>query len=172
MKIYHLLIICLSLHLIVSCRQNIKWENVTIKNGVYVNETDGEKLDGKFISDDKSEENVILFEYSNGIPVGEWSDTHRGDLIHSGKYLEEEDTKITIQRFTKCKRVDLDFWKEADYQFLTLELIEPTTVDTLTLKKVIEITKRSLLNKYKFKTILIDSIGLTDKNYIYEKDIK
>ena len=161
----------------VSCRQSIKWENVKIKDGLYVDSSSGEILDGKYKSvtppeHDISREDVIIFEYSNGIPVGEWSDTYGGDLIHSGKYLKEEDTKSNIQRLTKCKRVDLDLWKEADYQFLTLELIEPLAADTLTLEKVIEITKSSLLEKYKFKTIMIDSIGLTDKNYIYEYDIE
>ena len=136
----------------------------------------GEILDGKYksvthLGHDMSRVDIIIVEYSNGIPVGEWSDTHAGDLIHSGKYLKEEGTKSNIQRLTKCKRVDLDLWKEADYQFLTLELIEPLASDTLTLEKVIEITKSSLLEKYKFKTIIIDSIGLTDKNYIYEYNI-
>lgn len=176
MKKYFFLLFCVTL-LLASCRQSIKWENVKIKDGLYVDSSSGEILDGKYISETPPEhamsrEDVILFEYSSGIPVGEWSDTYGGELIHSGEYLKEEDAKSKIQRLTKCKRVDLDLWKEADYQFLTIELIEPVEADTLTLNKVIEITKSTLFEKYKFKTIIIDSIGSTTKNYIYEYDIE
>ncbi len=176
MKKYLIVPICI-VYLFVSCRQSINYDNIKIKDGLYIDSSNGEVLDGRYISvtpsaHEMSKEDVITVEYSNGIPNGEWTDTYGGDLIHSGKYLSEENTKSSIQQLTKCKRVDLDFWKEGDFPFLTLELIEPTVTDILTLQKVVEISKYDLLKKYKFKEIKIDSIGKTDKNYIYEYDLK
>ncbi|MEY5049722.1 MAG: hypothetical protein RLZZ175_3081 [Bacteroidota bacterium] len=161
----------------VSCKQSINYDNIKIKDGLYIDSNSGDALDGQYISvsspsSEITKENVITCEYSNGIPVGDWTETYGGDLIHSGKYLSEENTKSSIQKLTKCKRVDLDNWKEADFPFLNIELIEPVVTDTLTLQKVSEVIKNNLFNKYKFKVVKIDSIGNTNKNFIYEFNIK
>jgi hypothetical protein len=160
-----------------SCTQSIQRENVKIKDGLYVDALSGEILDGKYKSETPSDgnyhnENVVLHEYSNGIPIGEWSDTHGGELIHSGEFLEEEDTKLKIQNLTKSNRVDLNLWKEVDFKYLTLELIAPKVSDTLTLNKVVELTKNSLFEKYRFRMIRIDSVVVTNRNFIYEREIK
>lgn len=162
---------------IVSCTQNIKDESLKIKDGLYIDSSNGKPLNGNYKSTTTPEhslkkENVITSEYLNGIPVGKWTDINGDDLIHSGEYLKEESIKVIIQRLTNCKRVDLNLWKELNYTYLTLELIQPKTTDTITLKKVVKDTKKSLLMKYRFNEIIIDSIGETNKNYIYEFEIK
>lgn len=176
MKKYLIGLFCLT-NIVISCTQNVIYENVKIKDGIYINSSTGEILNGKYKSVSTPEhslekKDIISFEYLNGIPVGEWSDIYGGELIHSGKYLEEDNIKTSLQKLTECKRVDLNLWKESDYKYLTLELIQPKITDTLTLKKVADIAKKNLLIKYKFKEIIIDSIGDTNKNYIYEFEIK
>jgi len=176
MKVYGIALLFFAL-LFISCRKEIKYENIGLKNGLYTDLSNGKILDGKYKSLTQPEnalqkENVIEREFSDGIPTGEWTETYGGDLYFNGEYLIEEDLKSDIQKTTKCKRVDLDFWKELYYPYLTIGLIQPEVTDTLTLQKVIELSKSQLLNKYNFRSVRIDSIGQTRNNYIYSSDLK
>lgn len=159
-----------------SCRQEINFDSIRIKNGLYINVQNGEILDGHYksvttVNGNFQKSDVILLEYVDGIPVGNWSDTYNGDLIHSGTYLEEVATKSKIQQLTNSKRVDLNLWKESDEPSLTIELIEPRITDSVTLKKVINCTN-NFDKSYKFNQIYIDSIVTTNKNYIYKVESK
>lgn len=159
-----------------SCNEEINFDNIHLKNGLYINDRNGEILDGHYksvtpVNGNFQKTDVILLEYSDGIPVGNWSDTYNGDLIHSGTYLEETAIKSKIQQLTNSKRVDLNLWEESDEPSLTIELIEPRVTDSLTLKKVINCTN-NFDKSYKFNQIYVDSIVTTNKNYIYEVESK
>lgn len=175
MKLY-LAILCL-IFVAVSCRQPIIYDNVKIKDGLYIDSSNGEILNGKYQSITPPEnamerKHVSTFEYSNGIPINDWTYSYGGEMIHTGKYLKEDNIKSIFQELTKSRRVDLDLWKEGDFPFLTVELIQPKMTDTLTLEKVVEISKAKLVKTYDFKQILIRSISTTDNNYIYKSELK
>lgn len=175
MKTYLFVLFCPILF--ASCRQSIKPGNVKIKDGLYIDSPSGEMLNGKYRSVTPPEqamekEHISTFGYTNGVPSGEWTYSYGGDLIHHGEYLDHDILKTHIQSLTNCLRVDVNLWKEGDKQFLTLELIQPTATDTLTLQKVTEAAKTSLSEGQPFKEIIIDLIGPTERNCIYRHGIK
>ncbi len=162
--------------LAISCRQNISYENVKINDGLYIDSSSGKILDGKYQSitpaDEKrvAREHVSIFEYSKGIPIGEWKYSYGGEVIHTGKYLTEATIQENLKELTKSKRVDMNLWKEGDYPFLTINLILPRIIDTLTLQKIFEISKITLSKNYEFNEIMI--VDASKSEYIYRREVK
>lgn len=95
----------------------------------------------------------------------------KGDLIHSGDYLAKTALNDKIILLAKCKRVDINLWQEGDCPILTIDLINPISKDSNTLKTISEMTIQSFRNKYKFKTLYIDNVTMKERTTLKETNI-
>lgn len=176
MKLNYLLLTILFFTLI-CCEQAIDSDGIERKNGLYINSTNGNTLDGKYksvssIGGAYSGNHVSTSEYKDGIPVREWTYTFNGDPIHSGKYLVEKELKSKINSLTKSKRTDLNLWEEGGYYIINLELISPVKVDSSLIKNVVNLTNQVLLEKFKYKKIDVFRVNDTVKEKVYSEKVK
>jgi hypothetical protein len=156
---------------------NIDSINIIIKNGRYIDSTTGKPLDGTYKSPSRwdgfgEDEHCLKEQYEKGIPTGKWMYSFKGDLIHSGIYLEETVLSDKLISLTKSKRIDINLWQEADYSYLTIDLINPIFKDSNTVETISELTMQSLSNKFKFKTLYIDNVTGKERTTLKEIDIK
>lgn len=155
----------------------IDYENIVIKNDLYVDSTTGMPLDGTYKSPSQwdgfgKDEHCSKQKYEKGIPTGKWMYSFKGDLIHSGVYLEKTELNDKLISLAKCKRVDINLWQEGDYPILTIDLINPISKDSITVETISELTIQSLNNKFKFKTLYIDNVTEKERTTLKETDIK
>lgn len=148
--------------------------NIVIINDVYVDSTTGKPLDGTYKSPSQwdgygKDEHCSKEQYKKGIPTGKWMYSYKGDLIHSGSYLDRKELNSKLISLTKCKRVDINLWQEGDYPFLTIDLINPISTDSNTIGIISDVTIQSLGNKFNFRTLYIDKV--TSKERIRLKEI-
>ena len=102
------------------------------------------------------EENTLIYlEYDMGVPVNNWKELNRDELIHSGNYIIEPLTSQKIKELTESFRVDLNLWSEIDYYTLNIELITPKSMSNNKEKKIINLINNELLQTYKFEGIRI-----------------
>lgn len=155
----------------------IDYEKIIIKNDLYVNSTTGMPLDGTYKSPSQwdgfgKDEHCSKQKYEKGIPTGKWMYSFKGDLIHSGVYLEKTKLNDKLSSLAKCKRVDINLWQEGDYPILTIDLINPISKDSNTVETISELTIQSLSNKFKFKTLYIDNVTGKERTTLKVADIK
>lgn len=124
-------------------------QHIIHTDGLSIDSLTGKVLDGTYKSSSDWD----------GVGGGEHCSKHlysyKGDMIHSGEYLQEENLKQEIIAISESKIVLFDLWQEGGYEMLTVSLIQPqksnpTTVDKISKKVIFE-----LKNKYKFKTLYI-----------------
>lgn len=77
-----------------------------------------------------------------------------------------------LASLSKCKRVDINFWKEGNYPLLTIDLINPFSKDSNTMETISKLTIQSLSHKFKFKTLYIDNVIGKERTRLKETDIK
>lgn len=155
----------------------IDYDNIVIKNNLYVNSTNGKLLDGTYKSPSQwdgfgKDEHCSKQQYEKGIPTGKWMYSFKGDLIHSGIYLEKTELNDKLISVAKCKRVDINLWQEGDYPILTIDLINPISKDSNTLETISELTMQSLSNKFKFKTLHICNVTEKERTTLKQTDIE
>lgn len=159
-----------------SCRQSIEYDNIQNKDGIYIDKTTNRILNGRYRSktlNSFSKETIIKKEFKDGIQVGEWEEWHGDELIHIGKYIQEDKLSKQIKNIAGSKRVNLNLWKEGNYEMLSIELVQPTYADTSRFEKIAEITKKALIDKFSFTTLIIDSISNSKVDRrIFEKQIQ
>jgi hypothetical protein len=159
-----------------SCIRTVGPEERTLRDGLHLSSSTGELLDGKFKQVTKPDpehpfdrEHVSLLEYDDGVPVGSWSYTFGGDLIHSGEYLDEPEVKDSMKSITGCARIDLDLWKEGWYPFLSVRLIKPLRYDSVALESLEQLSAERLRAKYPHSSFDVTLVGDTLEE-VYSKD--
>ncbi len=169
LKIRLLIILCLA---IISCTKTVEFEKIQRKDGSYSNEDNGELLDGEYkcvkpIGGTYNGNHESTFKYDEGIPIGEWTYTFNGDLIHSGKYLVENELKANIISLTNSKRIDLNLWEEGGDWMLDIELIFPEEKDSSVIKTVVETANDALLTNYNYTIVNVFAVNDSVKEKIY-----
>jgi hypothetical protein len=157
---------------------NIDYDNIVIKNGLYIDSTIGKPLDGMYKSPSLwdgfgKDEHCCKIHYEKGIPTGKWMYSFKGELIHSGVYLDERDLNHELISLSKSKRVDINLWEEGEgYPMLTIDLINPISQDSNTIETISKLTIQSLNNKYKFKILYIENVTEKERITLKETSIK
>lgn len=154
----------------------IAFENIIFKNNLYVDSASGILLDGTYKSPSQwdgfgNDEHCWKGQFENGIPIGKWMYSYKGDLIHAGKYLEKTELNDKLLGLAKCKRVDINVWQEGDDPILTIDLINPTLKDSATLETISDLTIQMLQHKFKFKTLFIDEVSSKERITLMKKNI-
>ncbi len=154
----------------------IAFENILLKNNLYVDSASGILLDGTYKSPSQwdgfgKDEHCWKGQFENGIPIGKWMYSYKGDLIHSGEYLKKSQLNDKILVLAKCKRVDINVWQEGDDPILTIDLINPTTKDSATLETISDLSIQMLQHKFKFKTLFIDEVSSKERITLMQKNI-
>lgn len=148
-----------------SCRTELSSVDIEMNQGFYVLKESGEKLNGKYLLKDtvegiscKGSFHETEEEYKEGIPINNWLNKFNGDLIHKGQYLKEPKIQDMISDLTKSQRVDLNYWQEGDYFYLTVNLVNNKIEITEDLNAQIEsISKKELFPHYPFKDFDVNS---------------
>ena len=138
----------------------IQYDMIVEKDGLNYNSSDGKLLDGTCKSPSSWDgfgdgEGCIKQEFKRGIQIGTWMYSHKGDMIHSGEYLHEQELKSRVVEISKCSRVDIDNWKEGNYSFLYVYLQNPENTDSVSVKNIINVTIEALRDNYEFRSIKI-----------------
>lgn len=154
----------------------IAFENIILKNNLYVDSASGILLDGTYKSPSQwdgfgIDEHCWKGQFENGIPIGKWMYSYKGDLIHAGEYLEKTALNDRLRERAKCKRVDINVWQEGDNPILTIDLINPILKDSATLETISDLTIQMLQHKFKFKTLFIDEVSSKERTTLIQKNI-
>lgn len=154
-KINILILLILSIT-VLSCNNNIDHDDIKIENGVYANSITHEILHGKYKCEEES--TLIYLEYDKGVPVNNWRELHRNELIHSGNYILEPIISNKIKKLTASFRVDLNLWSEIDYYTLNIELITPEARGQNIEEEIKKIVSNEMFQRYKFDGIRIQIV--------------
>ncbi len=145
----------------------IQYEMIVEKDGLSYNSLNGKLLDGTCKSPSSWDgfgdgSNCTKQKFKKGINIGTWMNSYKGDMIHSGEYLHEQELQSRVVEIGKCSRVDINNWKEGNYSYLYLYLLNPENTDSVSVKNIISVTIEALRNKYEFSSIKI--IGKKDNS--------
>ncbi len=163
--------------ILIGCQQSVEFSDIERRNGLYINVTTNNPLDGKYktmtsIGGTYNGNHVSTFEFDKGIPNGEWTYTFNGDPIHSGKYLVQNQLKSEINSLTNSIRTDIDLWEEGGYWMLNIELISPQKRDSVLLKNIVKITNEAILEKYHYRTVDVFDVSDSTNEKVYWEKVK
>jgi hypothetical protein len=141
---------------------NIEYEHIAFKNDLYIDSNTGMPLDGTYNSPSLwdgfgDDEHCSKRQYEKGVPAGKWMYSYKGDLIHSGIYLEEKALQEKFISLTKSNRVDINLGYEGDSPLLTINLINAISTDTNTIETISELAIKSLSDKFRITAIYINN---------------
>lgn len=161
-----------------SCQQKMDSSRVVLQNGLYVDNQTNKVLDGKYLITTKTDFTVGAKEqkseesYANGIPVKDWIYVYGEDTIHIGRYLEENSIRSELTSIANAQRVDLNFWREGQYSFLSIQIIDPKSLDSTSTERICNLALANLKEKYPFKTVVIDKITDLEKIELKKFDLE
>lgn len=149
-----------------------------MQRGLYVDSVTNSLLDGDYLTTTKPDaqsggrEHKSKESYNNGIPVKGWVYLYGEDTIHTGRYLEEETLKSQLATLATAQRVDLNLWQEGHYPFLTVQIINPKSLDSTTTERVYALALAALKGKYPFRTLILERITDSAKAELKKVDLE
>lgn len=165
-----------------SWTKHLVWDDKVLVNGLYFDRTTGKPMDGVYKLPSSwdgfgMDKECTKVQYCDGVPIGRWYYSFKGDPIQSGEYLEMPVAlQDSIARWISCERSDLQLFSEGGPAlgdpYLLLQIYSDQQSDSLVGARIGEMAYQLVHEDHQLDGVIVNRCTKEGCEWIYSRSVQ